>query len=84
MSEDFLPDPRETSNPPDSSNADSEASPRREPIKMLLIGSPQAVNTTIRNLYKRGFAEVKAWSSLQPTNKPGDVMSILSREIWIN
>jgi hypothetical protein len=83
MSEEFIPDTSETRTPPASSNAPSESSPRREPIKVLIIGSPQGVNNTIHTLYKRGFAEVTEWSPLQPTSNPGEVMSVLRRQIRI-
>lgn len=51
----------------------------RELIKVVLMGSPGAVVQTIRVLYLRGFAEVWEWSPLQPTQKPGEVMSVLKR-----
>ncbi len=84
MSEDFLADTSQTPTLPVSSNTPSEPSPRREPIKVLVIGSPQGVNSTIYNLYSRGFAEVTAWSPLQPTSSPGEVMSVLRRQIRIS
>ncbi len=84
MSEEFIPDASETLAPPASSNAPSESSPRREPIKVLIIGSPQGVNNTIHTLYKRGFAEVTEWSPLQPTSNPDEVMSVLRRQIRIH
>jgi len=84
MSEEFVPDTSETPTPPASSNTPSEPSPRREPVKVLLIGSPKGVNNTIHTLYSQGFAEVTAWSRLQPTSNPGEVMSVLRRQIRIN
>jgi hypothetical protein len=83
MSEDFVPDACETRALPASSNTPSEPSPRREPVKVLLIGSPKGVNNTIHTLYSRGFAEVTAWSPLQPTSNPGEVISVLRRQIRI-
>ncbi|HEY9652739.1 MAG TPA: hypothetical protein V6C95_18935 [Coleofasciculaceae cyanobacterium] len=55
----------------------------REPIKILLIGSPKAVNNTIQTFYRLRFAEVREWSPLQPTTNPGEVMSILKRQLSI-
>ncbi len=55
--------------------------PKREPIKHLLIGSPKAVNSTIHYLQVIGYANVGDWSPLLPTTNPGEVMSILSRQI---
>ncbi len=83
MSEDFVPDACETRTLPASSNTPSEPSARREPVKVLLIGSPKGVNNTIHTLYSRGFAEVTAWSPLQPTSNPGEVISVLRRQIRI-
>lgn len=84
MSEEFVRDASETPTPPASCNTPSEPFPRKEPVKVLLIGSPQGVNNTIHTLYSRGFAEVTAWSPLQPTSNPGEVMSVLRRQIRIN
>jgi hypothetical protein len=71
MSFDFIPDDGGTPTPKDASNTKGEPSPEREPIEMLLIGSPPGIKMTILNLYKRGFAEVSAWSRLLPTGKGG-------------
>ncbi|WP_414526609.1 hypothetical protein [Nodularia chucula] len=60
-----------------------KASPVREPIKHLLIGSPKAVTSTIHLLQVIGYANVKDWSPLLPTANAGEVMSILSRQIWL-
>ncbi|OYD96728.1 hypothetical protein CDG76_08135 [Nostoc sp. 'Peltigera membranacea cyanobiont' 210A] len=55
--------------------------PNREPIKHLLIGSPKAVRSTIHYLQVIGYAGVGDWSPLLSTANPGEVMSILSRQI---
>jgi len=79
--EEFLPDPNETPTPPISSNSPTAPHPTREHIKVMLIGSPNGVNSTIRHLYSLRFAEVTAWSPLQPTSTPGEVMSVLRHSI---
>ncbi|MFB2980014.1 hypothetical protein [Microseira sp. BLCC-F43] len=84
MSFDFIPDNDQIPTPKDACNTEGEPSPGREPIEMLLVGSPQAIKITILNLYKRGFAEVSAWSRLLPTGKPGKMIGILSRQIPIS
>ncbi|WP_427157742.1 hypothetical protein ACQFX9_19260 [Aliinostoc sp. HNIBRCY26] len=56
---------------------------QREKIKHLLIGSPQAVTSTIRYLQVIGYASVGDWSPLLPTANQGEVMSILIRQIFI-
>jgi hypothetical protein len=81
MSQEFLPDPNETPTPPISSNFPTAPRPTREHINVLLIGSPNGVNSTIHHLYSLRFAEVTAWSPLQPTSTPGEVMSVLRHSI---
>ncbi|PZV13028.1 MAG: hypothetical protein DCF22_11255 [Leptolyngbya sp.] len=53
----------------------------RESLKILVIGSRRGVTSTIQNLHRLRFAEVREWSPLIPTANPGEVMSILSRYI---
>lgn len=54
----------------------------KEPLKHLLISSPKGVRKAIHALHSRGYAEVTAWSPLQPTANPGEVISVLLRYIW--
>lgn len=68
-------------NSPTPNQSTQNPFPKREPIKHLLIGSPKAVNSTIRYLQVIGYASVSEWSPLLPTTNPGEVMSILSRQI---
>ena len=82
--EEFLPDLNETSTPPTPTHTPAKPPPERERLKMILVSTPKVVNSTIRHLYTLGFAEVTEWSPLQPTPKPGEVMSVLSRNIIIN
>ncbi len=67
---------------PTFTQTDSQATPFREPLKHLLIGSPKAVTSTIHYLQVIGYSNVGDWSPLIPTN-PGEVMSILSRHILV-
>jgi hypothetical protein len=83
MSEEFVPDASETLAVPASPSPSPEPTANREPVKILLIGSPKGVNTIIHTLYRLRFAEVREWSPLQPTANPGEVMSILKRQISI-
>lgn len=68
-------------NAPTLNQSTQNPSTKREPIKHLLIGSPKTVNSTIRYLQVIGYANVGDWSPLLPTTNPGEVMSILSRQI---
>ncbi|HEY9671637.1 MAG TPA: hypothetical protein V6D11_09355 [Waterburya sp.] len=79
MSEEFVPDTSETPALP----ASPEPISNREPVKILIIGSPKGVNTMIHTLYCLRFASVREWSPLQPTANPGEVVSILKRQLSI-
>ncbi|MCF4968034.1 hypothetical protein [Nostoc sp. CMAA1605] len=71
---------------PDSSTSNQlleKTSPKREPVKHLLIGSPHAVTTTMQRLHAIGYASIGDWSPLLPTANPGEVMTILIRQIFI-
>jgi hypothetical protein len=57
--------------------------PTPEPIKHMLIGSSRAVMGTIRVLHQLGYAQVGDWSPLLPSPNPGEVMSILVRNITV-
>jgi hypothetical protein len=82
--EEFLPNTNETPTPPNPDNIPTAPQPRRERIKMIVIGSPKAVNSVIRTQYVLGFANVTEWSPLQPTSNSDEVMSVLRRQILIN
>ncbi len=63
--------------------SDKASEPSRETLKHLIIGSPKAVKSTINSLQVLGYAQVSDWSQLIPTGNPGEVMSILSRNIMV-
>ena len=83
MTEEFVPDASETPAIPVSPSPSSEPTSNREPVKILIIGSPKGVNNIIQTLYRLRFAEVREWSPLQPTANPGEVVSILKRQLSI-
>lgn len=80
MAPNFLPDFGDDPNfgtgnlPPAASE-----SPGREPLRHLLFGSPAAVRRSILILHRLGYAEPSAWSRLQQTDTPGQVMSVLTQ-----
>ena len=58
--------------------------PQRQQIKHLLVGSAEAVESTIRHYLLTGQAQVGEWSPLQPCpHSPGEMMSILIRHITV-
>ena len=82
MTEDFIPD--QTPGPETPLPANTSSEPNRVPLKILVISSPKVVNSTIHNFYRLGYAEVSEWSKPQPTQNPGEVMSVLSRRVRID
>ena len=66
-------------NDPNSPPPDRQPSDAWEPIHVLVISSPAGVREVIYELHQRGFAEVGAWSSLQPAPHDESVMSILTK-----
>ena len=79
MKQSFLPNPNSKLFLP--SPTPDETSPAREPLKNLLIGSPQVVIAEIRRLHVLGYAEAGAWSPLQPVPNRNEVMSMLIKYI---
>jgi len=61
-----------------------EPTSSRESVKILVIGSPKGVNNIIHTLYRLNFAQISEWSSLQPTPNPGEVVSILIRQLSLS
>ena len=59
--------------------------PDREPVKLLVIGSKEAVNAIIHSLQHHRFAEVFEWTDFLPAPtddnplqiRPGEVMKVL-------
>lgn len=57
---------------------------QRERIKHILYDSKSAIAHTIHQLHNRGYAETGAWSRPQPTETPGEFMSILLRTLLLS
>jgi hypothetical protein len=79
---------------PDSltvSAVDAQTFPKREPLRHLLIGSPQGVQQTIHRLHNLGYAEAGLWSSPLPlpdrqliiTPYEGEVLGMLVRYLML-
>ncbi len=54
-----------------------------EPVRHMLFGSPSAVQVTIQQLHKLGYAEPNDWSQLLPTGRPNEVMAILTKRVRV-
>ncbi|MGB3495377.1 MAG: hypothetical protein WBA57_21790 [Elainellaceae cyanobacterium] len=61
-----------------------KSSPQNEPVRHLLYGSPKAIQIVIKNLHHRGYAEPNEWSRLMPTERPGEMMCILTKTVQID
>jgi hypothetical protein len=57
------------------------SSGRKEPLKVLLVGSRQAVKRAIQTLYMSGFANLSDWSAFQNRSDSDEVLSILIHKI---
>lgn len=57
------------------------ASDQKELIKVLLVGSRQAVKKAIRKLHLTGFANLNDWSAFQNRSNSNEVLSILVHKI---
>lgn len=53
--------------PASGGNSDPIENPApRRPLYLLLLGEPEDINDTIKNLHQRGFAEAGSWSKIIP------------------
>ena len=59
--------------------------PQRQKLKLVLIGSPEVVQSAIHHFHLIGYAEVGDWSRFlpSPTDNPEEVMSILIRKVTV-
>ncbi|MBD0337586.1 MAG: hypothetical protein ICV62_19020 [Cyanobacteria bacterium Co-bin13] len=64
-------------------HADSTQEPRRETAKIAVTGSPNAVDAIIRDLHSRRFAEVNDWCPPMPTGRPGEIIRVLLKRLWL-
>ena len=64
-------------------SAHPKSSPRNEFVRHLLYGSPEAIQIVIKSLHRLGYAEPNEWSRPMPTERPGEVMRILTKTVQI-
>ena len=58
--------------------------PQHQQIKLILVGSPEAVRSAILHFHSIGEAQVDDWSRTIPSpSNPEEVMSILFRKITV-
>ena len=74
MAEEFISDSSGSVRP----NSQPE-NPEREPLRFMIIGSPEGVREQMLKFYAMEFAQMDEWSPLQRAQRPGEVMTILIR-----
>jgi hypothetical protein len=57
------------------------SAPNPESIRLMVVGTPQVVQTFIALQHRLGFAEVTAWSPPLPTPHDNQVLRILTKRI---
>lgn len=50
-------------------------------LRVLAIGSAEAVNSFVMTLFRYGYARPNEWPRQLPTVNPGEVMRILTKRI---
>ena len=58
----------------------SSSRPNHYPIRILVIGIPQGVDSIVNELYIRRFAQVYEWSRPIPSRYPGEIMRVMTRD----
>ena len=55
--------------------------PDREPVKLLVIGSREAVNAIVHSLHRHRFAEVFEWTDFRPAPREANPLQTRSGEV---
>ena len=53
--------------------------PKRHPIRYIIVSTPEQVRQEILKFHNMGLAHISEWSPLQPAQREGEVMAILTR-----
>lgn len=59
------------------------AEPRREIVRLHVVGSLAGIEAITHSLHRKHFAEVNEWSKPQPTGNPGEYISVLFRNVLL-
>ena len=54
--------------------------PNYYPIRILVIGIPDGVNSIVHELYRCEFAQIHEWSRSLPARHPGEIMRVMTRD----
>ncbi|MEP0886378.1 hypothetical protein NDI49_33120 [Trichocoleus sp. ST-U3] len=81
MQENFLPNDSELPSNDVSFQASSDSVPRKEFVKIMVIGSRKGITSVIKMLHTLRFAEAGEWSSIMPHGESGEMMSVLRKKV---
>ena len=70
-------------NSDDNQNPDNQGRKGKK-VKHILIGSPKQVRHTINAIYALKYAYPDEWSTPEPTENPGEVMTTLIRYLYLD
>ena len=81
MQENFLPNDSELPSNDVSFQASSGSVPRKEFVKIMVIGSRKGITSVIKTLHTLRFAEAGEWSPIMPHSESGEMMSVLRKKV---
>lgn len=64
---------------PEIISAPINAPQDKKPIRILVCGVPEGVNSIVHELHVKRFAEVFEWSPPLPSTVPGEVIRVLTK-----
>ncbi|NJO40678.1 MAG: hypothetical protein HC769_06090 [Cyanobacteria bacterium CRU_2_1] len=82
MAQEFVPSPSESSEIPKPPQSSGLSKPKREPVRVMVIGSRHGVNVIIQTLHSKDFANADDWSELQIEPVTGQMMSVVTKYVW--
>lgn len=80
----FLKDNQGEYQPPDTIFVPKPGDGNHYPIRVLLIGIPDGVNSVINDLYLCRFAQVHEWSPAMKARHLGEIMRVTTKDFVIN
>ncbi|MBD1807160.1 hypothetical protein H6F98_17120 [Microcoleus sp. FACHB-SPT15] len=81
MQENFLSNDSELPSNDVSFQASSDSVPRKEIVKIMVIGSRKGITSVIKMLHTLMFAEAGEWSPIMPHGESGEMMSVLRKKV---
>ena len=54
-----------------------------EPVRLMMFGSPSAVQAAIKDIHRHGYADPNDWSKPIATGRANEVMAILTKRISV-